>query len=78
MDCKMVQQRIFSFIYGESDAHELRKIKEHLDLCGACRREREIIDEILGKVKEGLSEEPVPSGFRQRVLTRVQALAEED
>ena len=43
MDCKMVQQKIFRFIYGESDAHELRKVKEHLELCNECLKECELM-----------------------------------
>jgi anti-sigma factor (TIGR02949 family) len=78
MDCKMVQQRIYRFIYGESDAHELSQIKDHLEHCGGCRREREIIEEILAKIKQGLTDEPVPITFKQRVLARVHALPTEE
>lgn len=76
MDCRMVQKLIFRFIYGEADAYELRKIKEHLDICRRCRRESEIIADILEQLRLGLPEDPVPEGFRTRVLARVQALAE--
>lgn len=71
MDCKMVERVIFRFIYGESDAHELAKMKEHLDRCGECRRERDIIVEILDQLKRGLPDDPVPEGFRERVLARI-------
>jgi anti-sigma factor (TIGR02949 family) len=71
MDCKMVERVIFRFIYGESDAHELQKMKEHLDRCGQCRKERDIIAEILAQLKQGLPDEPVPEGFRERVLARI-------
>jgi len=74
MDCKAVQQVIFRFIYGECDSYTLQKVKEHLDVCGACRRERDIIQEILTKLKDGLVEEPVPESFRQRVMARVHAI----
>jgi anti-sigma factor (TIGR02949 family) len=75
MDCRKIERVIFRFIYGESDADELRKIKEHLDRCGECRREREIIEEILVALKNGLPEDPVPEGFRERMLLRIQAEA---
>jgi anti-sigma factor (TIGR02949 family) len=71
MDCKMVERVIYRFIYGESDSHELHKMKEHLDRCGECRRERDIIVEILDQLKRGLPDEPVPDGFRERVLKRI-------
>ncbi len=72
MDCKMVERVIFRFIYGESDAHELKKLKEHLDRCGECRKERDIIADILHQLKIGLPDDPVPDGFRERVLARIE------
>lgn len=78
MDCKAVQQVIFKFIYGESSAYELRRIKDHLDRCKNCAAEAGIIEDILARLKEGLAEEPVPVDFRDRVLTRIHSLASED
>ena len=77
MDCKLVQQKIYRFIYGECDAYELRKIKEHLEICNQCRQECELIEDILGQLKNGLPEDPVPEGFRDRVLERIHAIADE-
>lgn len=78
MDCKAIQQVIFRFIYGESSADELRHIKAHLDRCGECRKESEIIAEILERLKGALPDEPVPDGFRERMLARIHAAAAED
>jgi anti-sigma factor (TIGR02949 family) len=78
MDCKAIQQVIFRFIYGESSADELRKIKAHLDRCGDCKAEGEVIAEILEKLKGALPDEPVPDGFRERMLARIQAVALEE
>ena len=78
MDCKAIQQVIFRFIYGESTADELRKIKAHLDRCGECRSESALITEILEKLKGALPDEPVPEGFRERMLARIQAVALEE
>lgn len=71
MDCKMVERVIFRFVYGESDSHELNKMKEHLDRCGECRKQRDIIIDILDQLKRGLPDDPVPEGFRERVLQRI-------
>ena len=78
MDCKMVQQKIYSFIYGESNEHELRKIKEHLERCGACAKEYQLIGDILTQIKSNLPDDPVPKGFRERVLSSINMLASED
>ncbi len=77
MDCKAVQQVIFKFIYGESSADELRRIKAHLDRCRNCAAEASIIEDILAKLKNSLPEEPVPLDFRDRVLSRIHSLAGE-
>jgi mycothiol system anti-sigma-R factor len=76
MDCKKVEQTIFRFLYGESDAHELEHIKAHLDLCGDCRRESEIIGEILTQLRNSMTEDPLPAGMRERILHRIQASPE--
>ena len=74
MDCKAIEREIFRFIYGEGDAIRLRLIKEHLDKCGHCTRERDIIADILAKLKDGYPDEPLPDGLRERVLAAIHAL----
>jgi anti-sigma factor (TIGR02949 family) len=76
MDCKMVQQKIFKFIYGESDPDELRLINAHLERCGDCRAERELIADILEQLKRGMPDDPVPQGFKERVLERIHAISD--
>lgn len=78
MDCKAIQKEIFRFIYGESTADELRKIKAHLDRCGECRAESAMIAEILEQLKHALPDEPVPVGFRERMLARIESVALEE
>jgi len=73
MDCRKVEQAIFRFLYGESDAHELEHIKTHLDRCGDCRRESEIIGDILAQLRNSMTEDPLPEGMRERILHRIQA-----
>ena len=78
MDCKAIQQTIFRYIYGETSVDELKRIKAHLDRCGECRAEGEVIAEILEKLKNALPDDPVPEGFRERMLERIQAVALEE
>jgi anti-sigma factor (TIGR02949 family) len=77
MDCKMVQQKIFRFIYGESDPEELRHINAHLERCGDCRAEQELIADILEQLKRGMPDDPVPHGLKERVLERIQAISDD-
>ena len=71
MDCRKVENVIFRFLYGEASIDELRHIKFHLDKCGHCRRESEIIADILNQLKESMETEPVPDGLRDRVLAKI-------
>jgi anti-sigma factor (TIGR02949 family) len=75
MDCKAVQNIIFRYLYGESSADELRHIKTHLDRCRECRAESDIIADILERLRAGLPEDPVPEGFKERMLARIAAAA---
>jgi predicted anti-sigma-YlaC factor YlaD len=75
MDCKLVEKKIYQYLYGEGKSYELKKIKEHLDICGRCRKESEIIADILHQLSDGMEDEPVPEGFRERMLRRIQAEA---
>lgn len=72
----MIEKVIYRFIYGESSTEELRHIKKHLDLCGHCVREKSIIEEILQQLKDGVEEEPLPDGLRDRVLEKIHSEAE--
>jgi mycothiol system anti-sigma-R factor len=76
MDCKAIQQLIFRYLYGEASVDELRHIKAHLDRCGHCREESDMIAEILEKLKEALPDEEVPDGFKERMLARIRATAQ--
>jgi mycothiol system anti-sigma-R factor len=73
MDCKKIEQVIFRFLYGEANIEELRHIKEHLDRCGHCRRESEIIALILSQLKDSMTPEPVPEGLKERVLAKIRS-----
>ncbi len=71
MDCKKVEKVVFNYLYGECEVDELRLIKEHLDKCGDCRRESEIIADILSQLKETVTHDPVPEGLRDRMLAKI-------
>lgn len=71
MDCRKVETVIYRFLYGEANIEELRHIKIHLDKCGHCYRESEIIAEILGQLKDSMESEPVPEGMRDRLLAKI-------
>ncbi len=73
MDCKAIEREIFRFIYGEGDTVRLKRIKDHLDKCGHCRRERDIIADILARLKDGYPDEPLPEGLKERVLAAIAA-----
>jgi anti-sigma factor (TIGR02949 family) len=75
MDCKAIEREIFRFIYGEGDVVRLQRIKDHLDKCNHCTRERDIITDILAKLKDGYPDEPLPEGLRERILAYIHTAA---
>jgi uncharacterized CHY-type Zn-finger protein len=77
MDCKAVQQHIFRLVYDEADPHELRKLQEHLAVCGACRQEQEIIESILKQLRECLCDDPLPEGCYERMKSNLEEVINE-
>jgi predicted anti-sigma-YlaC factor YlaD len=74
MDCKAVQKVIYRFVYGESDSTELLQVKRHLDRCRECDTERELISDILSKIRsvaESETSEALPEGCRDRILSAI-------
>ena len=73
--CQEVEELIFRFACGEASASELAKMKEHLDECGDCQRERDVLAKILSELKGCREDCCIPQGFRERVLVKVKSVA---
>lgn len=39
MECMVLREEMMEVLYGEADAGRLRRVEEHLSLCGSCREE---------------------------------------
>lgn len=79
MDCKKVQDVIFNFVYGESSEAELEATRDHLEKCGDCARERQVIEKLLSKIKGCEAQEPVSDDCRNRMLSKIKnSLASEE
>jgi predicted anti-sigma-YlaC factor YlaD len=72
--CKEVEELILKFACGEAGPTELAEVKEHLDRCVGCRRERDILADILDQLKGCQAECCIPDGFRERVLVRIKTV----
>lgn len=71
MDCKKIQDVIFNFVYGESSEAELEATRDHLEKCGDCARERQVIEKLLSRIKSCDEGEAVPEDCRDRMLSKI-------
>lgn len=79
MDCKKIQDVIFNFVYGESSEAELEATRDHLEKCGDCARERQVIEKLLSKIKSTNDHEAVTDDCRNRMLNKIKSsLASEE
>ncbi|MEZ5337020.1 MAG: zf-HC2 domain-containing protein [bacterium] len=73
MDCKKIQDVIFNFVYGESSEAELEATRDHLEKCGDCARERQVIEKLLSKIKNCEPQESVSDDCRNRMLSKIKS-----
>ncbi len=71
MDCKKIQDVIFNFVYGESSEAELLATRDHLEKCGDCAREKQVIEKLLDKIKNCEAQETVTEDCRDRMLSKI-------
>ena len=70
--CSEVLARVASYIDGELEGADFTQIRQHLDECGPCLREYGLEEVVKKLVHKHCGSEPVPTGLRSRVLTRIQ------
>ena len=69
-DCKDVLDRVYMYLDGEMDAHDLAVIRQHLDECGPCLRQYDL-DEAVKTLVRRSCHEAAPEQLRLRILTRI-------
>ena len=74
MDCKQVADKIYQYLDGKLSDEELFGIKEHLDVCHECEREREVIQMIFEKLNLFRQELPPPD-VKEKVMRQIRESA---
>ena len=69
-DCKDVLDRVYEYLDGEMDAHDLAVIRQHLDECGPCLRQYDLDEAVKALVRRSCHE-AAPEQLRLRILTRI-------
>lgn len=69
-DCKDVLDRVYMYLDGEMNAHDLAVIRQHLDECGPCLRQYDLDEAVKALVRRSCHE-AAPEQLRLRILTRI-------
>ncbi len=77
MPCSEVLARVYSYLDGEIEDNGIAEIREHLDECGPCLREYGLEEAVKRLVHKCCGAEAAPTGLRDKVLVRIQAIRAE-
>jgi anti-sigma factor RsiW len=75
MHCSEVRNRLGTFLDGETDSVERRRIERHLEDCGRCREELRELESIGTILAEGRVS-AVPSGFHSKIRVAAECALE--
>jgi len=64
-------ERIYHYLDGELERHEIAKIQAHLDDCADCSSEYEIEALLKELVRRSCSAGSAPEGLRERIRERI-------
>jgi anti-sigma factor RsiW len=59
--CQTIRQWLSASLDGEVSAEELAAVEGHLEQCGLCRQEAELLEGLKSLVVKGLKEDPGPA-----------------
>jgi anti-sigma factor (TIGR02949 family) len=74
--CSEVLDRVYEYLDGEMDKHDVHHIKEHLDECGPCLREFGLEEAVKAIVKRSCHDQ-APAELRSKVMLRIEAARSE-
>ncbi|HLR43993.1 MAG TPA: mycothiol system anti-sigma-R factor [Brevibacterium sp.] len=64
-------ERIYHYLDGELESHEIAQIRAHLDDCTDCSGEFEIEALLKELVRRSCTAGPAPAGLRERIRERI-------
>ncbi len=77
LNCHETFARIDDYLDRELSAAEMELVRAHVKACEVCAKEFVFEGAVLSAVREKLESVPLPDGLKQKVLTSLQALQDE-
>jgi mycothiol system anti-sigma-R factor len=69
-DCAQALARVYEYLDGELSAHDLDRIREHLDDCRPCLRQYDL-DVALKALVRRSCRESAPADLRDRIMVKI-------
>ncbi len=70
-DCREVLARVYEYLDGEMTAHDVAKIRQHLDECNPCLTQYDIDQLLKALIRRSCVCEVAPETLRSRILVRI-------
>ena len=70
-DCRDVLDRVYEYLDGEMTAHDVAKIRQHLDECGPCLSQYDLDEVLKALIRRSCVCEVAPDSLRERIMVRI-------
>ncbi len=70
-DCRDVIDRVYEYLDGEMTAHDVAKIRQHLDECGPCLSQYDLDEVLKALIRRSCVCEVAPDSLRERIMVRI-------
>ncbi len=70
-DCRDVLDRVYEYLDGEMTAHDVAKIRQHLDECGPCLSQYDLDEVLKALIRRSCVCEVAPDSLRARIMVRI-------
>lgn len=69
--CSEVLERLYEYLDGELEAHDVGKIKQHLRECSPCLTEHEVDRMLKALVRRSCGGDCAPDDLRARIMLQI-------
>ena len=69
--CSEVLDRVYEYLDGELDEHDVAKIRQHLEECRPCLSQYDIDLALKALLRRSCVCEPAPQELRARIMVRI-------
>ena len=69
--CSEVLARVYEYLDGEMDEHDVAKIRQHLEECRPCLSQYDVDMALKALLRRSCACEPAPEELRARIMIRI-------